>query len=340
MAKAKLIQGVDCDGPAAENIRQVLGLRLEEMCSLRERALDWNNPEGVHDMRVASRRLRGAVRDFLPYMSKRPLFVCLKEIKEVARSLGCVRDYDVSMLELEKVAAKAPHEFSVGVRQVARHRQEGRKEARIKLTEVLDADAIAQLRENFVKALEAATAASAGPRGATRKFLSAPAGQTYREVARAVIVRRLEKFEELAGCFQRPLKVKPLHRLRIGAKHLRYAVELFEHCWGSDAMLSVKAEKPAAGSLTFLAGKVAAMQASLGQLHDADVWIESFGELSANDQSVIDFDQRGTAIWLLSHFIKLRSKHLSEALMQWNEWRTENFSRQIREAIELRPNVE
>ena len=34
------------------------------MCSLRNQALNWSDPEGVHDMRVSSRRLRGALHDF------------------------------------------------------------------------------------------------------------------------------------------------------------------------------------------------------------------------------------------------------------------------------------
>ena len=334
MAKARQISGVDCDTPAVENIRRVLGLRLEEMCSLRARAIDWNDPEGVHDMRVASRRLRGAARDFQPYLRKRPLSHCLKEIREVAHALGFVRDYDVTRLELEKIAAKAPSEFSNGVRQFAELRQVGLEGARTKLIEVLDAENLAKLRENFVESIRAATDTSVDRRPAARKAPSVPTGETYRQVAGAVIANRLEEFEALARCFQRPLKVKPLHRLRIGAKHLRYALELFEQCWASHSTIKDSADQPTAHSLKFLAGKVAAMQSSLGNLHDADVWIEDFGELSATDLPGLDFDQRATAIWLLSHFIKLRSKHLSKTLMQWNEWETQRFSAQLREAIQ------
>src|SRR5437870_7378273 len=119
MAKAKQIPAVDCAAPAPDGIRLVLNLRLAEMCALRDRALDWKDPEGVHDMRVASRRLRGALRDFLPYLQKRPLFTCLREIRSVARSLGRVRDYDVAIMALEKIAAKAPPEIATGIFRIA-----------------------------------------------------------------------------------------------------------------------------------------------------------------------------------------------------------------------------
>ena len=73
MAKPGQIAGIDCDASAAGGIRLVLMFRLEEMCALRDEALDYGNPEGVHDMRVASRRLRSALRDFMPYLSKRQI---------------------------------------------------------------------------------------------------------------------------------------------------------------------------------------------------------------------------------------------------------------------------
>src|SRR5262252_3216110 len=114
MAKAKEIVGLDSDGPAREAIRLVLRSRMDEMCELREAALNWNDPEGIHDIRVASRRLRGALRDFMPYLGKRGLTRCADEIKTIARALGSVRDLDVAIIELEKTAAKAPAEVAPG----------------------------------------------------------------------------------------------------------------------------------------------------------------------------------------------------------------------------------
>ncbi|MBA2645618.1 MAG: CHAD domain-containing protein, partial [Pyrinomonadaceae bacterium] len=64
MAKANEIKGLDCGADVLSGVRLVLRTRLAEMCALGNRATDWSNIEGVHDMRVASRRLRSAMKDF------------------------------------------------------------------------------------------------------------------------------------------------------------------------------------------------------------------------------------------------------------------------------------
>ena len=78
MAKARKIKGIDCTGTAGAGIKLVLEGRFREMSKLREGALNWNDPEGVHSMRVASRRLRSALRDFTPYLRKRGLASSLR----------------------------------------------------------------------------------------------------------------------------------------------------------------------------------------------------------------------------------------------------------------------
>ena len=153
MAKPKQIPGIDCDAEAAAAIRRVVTVRLGEMCALRERALDWSDPEGVHDMRVASRRLRSALRDFLPYARKRRVAKSLQEIKDIADALGRVRDQDVAIIALEKLAAKAPAEVSTGIHQLAEIRRARRAEAREELIPILDQACLTQLQSDFLPAL-------------------------------------------------------------------------------------------------------------------------------------------------------------------------------------------
>lgn len=323
MAKTRRVPRADGAAPAGDGIRLVLNVRLEEMCALRHPALDWRDPEGVHQMRVASRRLRGALRDFLPYLSKRPLTKCLREIRAIARALGRVRDYDVAIMALEKIAADAPPEISTGVLRLAMSRRGGLEEARAKLIQVLTSDILTYVRDSFTKSLNTAL----GPIQIQRKGAPAPPlsnNQTYREIAHEIIGRRLDEFEDLGKSFYRPLRVKPLHNLRIAAKHLRYALELFDQSWGQEGTIPLSA----------VAAKVAALQSSLGSLHDCDVWIESFGDAAIRETSGLDFDERATSIWLLSYFVKLHGKHLSKALTQWNEWQTNDIGKQLRSGLQ------
>ena len=318
LMNAKQIAGIDCDGPVHAGLTVALETRLEEMCALRDAALDWSDPEGVHQMRVASRRLRGALRDFAPYLGKRRISSCLKRIRDIAQALGRVRDYDVSILTLERTAAKAPAKVSAGIRRFAELRHAERQEARAELTPILTLESLAELTEEFKGALEGHATLARSSRS-QRQNVTAASQLTYREVARSIILTRLEELERLSTSLYHPLNTKPLHDMRIEAKHLRYALELLEQCWGPPVAL--------------FAGRVAELQSSLGKLHDCDVWIEDFGELAQGDVSDPDFDHRVTVVWLLCHFVKLRGKHMSSALMQWQQWQAREFSARLRESI-------
>src|SRR6185369_4326904 len=104
MAKSKPFSELDCSAPAEEILPAVLRAQLEAMCKLRRKALDWSDPEGVHAMRVCSRRLRSAVSDFRPYMRARLPRVTLRKI---ADALGAVRDQDVALIALDEFSTHA-----------------------------------------------------------------------------------------------------------------------------------------------------------------------------------------------------------------------------------------
>ncbi|MBC8030679.1 MAG: CHAD domain-containing protein [Pyrinomonadaceae bacterium] len=326
MAKPKQISGIDCDAEATAAIRRVVTVRLGEMCGFRERALDENDPEGVHDMRVASRRLRSALRDFMPYARKRRIANSLKGIKEIADALGQVRDQDVAIIALEKLATKAPPKVSSGIQQLADIRRAKRIAAREELIPILDEACLTQLHSDFLPAVEAAIEPVASRRKSARGA-SAAARPSYRAVARATILDRLKELEKLSDSLYHPLKVKPLHKMRIAAKRLRYALELFEKCWGR--------------KLAPFSTRVAALQSSLGELHDCDVWIVEFGdELSGKgrqsaENGTGDSERGAASIWLLDHFVKQRTKHLRSALARWRDWETSDRSEQLRKIVQL-----
>lgn len=324
MAKPKQMPGIDCDAEAAAAIRTVVTVRLEEMFALRDRALDWSDPEGVHDMRVASRRLRSALRDFLPYTRKRRISPSLQAIKIIADALGQVRDQDVAIIALEKLATKAPAKVSTGIQQLAASRAAKRVDGREKLIPTLDQACLEQLSSDFLPALAAALTPAPGRRKA-RQSDHALANPTYREVARATILDRLKELEKLSDSLYHPLEIKPLHKMRIAAKRLRYALELFEPCW--------------AERLALFGNQVAALQSSLGELHDCDLWIVDFGDdLSQqrhdnSDGRTTDTDRGAALLWLLDHFVKVRTKHLRNALTRWREWEANALSAQLRKVV-------
>jgi len=318
MAKPKHISGIDCEAAAAEAIRSVLITRFEEMCALRDHALDWSDPEGVHDMRVSSRRLRGALRDFMPYLHKRRLSVALDQLRDLAAALGEVRDQDVAIIGLQKLAAGAPDEAAAMLEQLVRARETIRKQARKALRQALQKGHLKQLQSALMAAIDPVTENS---KPGKRRSKNARAGVevTYRQVARGIIKERLKEVEKLSDGLYRPLKMKPLHEMRIAAKRLRYALELFEPCWGP--------------GISSFAKKVAALQTSLGELHDSDIWIETFGE-HLNGAGKQSKGRSSAELWLLSHFVKLHSKHLRSSLEKWSDWEANESGSRLRDCLQ------
>jgi len=320
MAKAKKITGIDCDGAATEAVPLVLGPRLEEMCLLRKDALDFKDPEGVHDMRVASRRLRSAIRDFAPHLRKTKIAPSTKLLKEIADKLGVVRDHDVAIIALEKLQKKASPEVSSGLQRIIDDQKAQLDPARKELVQALNYKKFSQLKRNFRRAVEDAivpqTATKTSTSGTTVK-----SGPSYKVFARSTLIKRLKELEALSPSLYEPQKVKPLHEMRIAAKRLRYAMELFAGCWGDQ--------------LGIFSRQVAQMQSSLGELHDCDLWIEHFGrrlsrlKRKASTERATSGDERDAMIWLLGHFSRLRTKHFRAALSRWYEWEEKDFCNRL-----------
>jgi CHAD domain-containing protein len=310
MAKAKRIKGIKCDDAAASGIRLVLTTRFEEMFDFQQAALDFSDPEGVHSMRVASRRLRGAMRDFMPYIRKRGLTSLLKQTKSIAGALGDVRDQDVALAALEKIEKRAPAEASAALKQIIEVRKGVRDEARRNLESILVPNDMMQLHSEFIAGIDGAT---------PLRKTQAAAAVTYAKMSAAVIGERLKELEALSNSLYKPFEVESLHEMRIAAKRLRYALELFQQCWGR--------------ALASYAKSAAQMQEALGDLHDCDIWIDSIGEQINDLRKKKHEEHLEGLIWLLSHFVKLRTKHLRQAYDLWREWEASDLSDQLRQAL-------
>lgn len=320
MAKAKKIEGLNCEGNAALEIQRVLRVRLEEMCGFRAQALDWSDPEGVHDMRVASRRLRSTLRDFKPYLRARKLAAVADDLKQVADALGVVRDEDVAIMALEELQREAPEDVARGVAEIVDERRARQATVRAALARAITEARLLQLQAEFLDDVGRAIE----PRGPRRRRKSAAADLVFREMGREIILARLAELRELSKTLYRPFNVEALHEMRIGAKRLRYAMELFAACCGE--------------SLNEHAAEVAELQTSLGELHDCDVWLEGFGQMlldlqrreerAASSTAAASAGvraRRAAAVWLMRHFAKARMKHFTNALVRWHEWETNDF---------------
>jgi CHAD domain-containing protein len=104
MAKASPIDGVDAHTPLDKAIQRILMARLADVRAW-EPALRGNGAtrtaDAVHDMRVATRRLRAALTLFAKALDL-DFDEEQMEIKRLGAALGRVRDLDVQIQRLEE----------------------------------------------------------------------------------------------------------------------------------------------------------------------------------------------------------------------------------------------
>jgi hypothetical protein len=104
MAKAKPIRGLGPDIPMRDAAACTIEVRAREVFSFADGVLDTTDIERVHDMRVATRRLRAALEVFEVCFPKHEHKRVLRDVKRLADALGARRDPDVALAAVERVA--------------------------------------------------------------------------------------------------------------------------------------------------------------------------------------------------------------------------------------------
>jgi CHAD domain-containing protein len=308
MAKAKEIIGLDCAANALDWAAEVLRVRLDEALNLRGAALDFSDIEGVHSMRVATRRLRSALRDFIPLMDKPPGKRVKKPLKQLADALGAVRDQDVAIFALESLKTEAETKLpKEGIEKLLVERRSLQEATRLDLAEFLAVAHLNDLQEQFTAAIDKALRQKK-----TKQTVS------FNEAGRKAVAESLQNLLDLGSSLYKPFNIEQLHEMRIAAKRLRYAIELFVACWGE--------------TIAPFAEEIARMQSFLGEVHDCDIWIDSLGKRLQRAQA--DAETSGndyqTTAWLLSEFVKKRTKEYRSALKLWSDWEAKNFAENLR----------
>ena len=114
MAKAREID-LDPAGPFDVAARRAVTVRAEELFEHGAGVLDTSDIERVHDMRVATRRLRAALEVFADAFDKAELKPVLRDVKRLADALGERRDPDVHIEEFTKLRTNVAAGDQAGV---------------------------------------------------------------------------------------------------------------------------------------------------------------------------------------------------------------------------------
>ena len=179
------------------------------------------DPEGVHDMHVATRGLRAALDMFVEVGMLEPRVArkTSRRLRWVARPLGRARDLDVmAQNAAEAIAANA--DVGAVLADWTAYLRRRRKRAAKQLLRALDGKDYARLMRDLRRL---------GKPGKTDT--GAPLLVRYR--AGSAIWRRYEAVLACDGCGPEG-SPEALHQLRIACKWLRYVVDLFEDTLGPE----------------------------------------------------------------------------------------------------------
>jgi CHAD domain-containing protein len=139
VAKARDIPGLSADLPFREAAALAVATRADEVWEHEHRVLDTGDIEGVHDMRVATRRLRASMEIFGPCFPKKRHRKALREVKSLADLLGARRDPDVMIERLRALEAGLTEEDKPGIESLVEELRAGQDKANERLAVALDA---------------------------------------------------------------------------------------------------------------------------------------------------------------------------------------------------------
>jgi CHAD domain-containing protein len=108
MAKARDIPSLDGRMSFRAVARDAVGVRAQEVFQHAAGVLDTEDIERVHNMRVATRRLRAVLEVFAPAFDGAEHKAVLEDVKALADALGARRDPDVQLAALDALAAVLP----------------------------------------------------------------------------------------------------------------------------------------------------------------------------------------------------------------------------------------
>ena len=136
MATAIEIKGVAPHKNMDTCARLIIVSYFREMMSHKDGAIDGTNIEFVHDMRVASRRLRAAMDNFSDCFQSEPFKQHYKQIRTITRTMGVVRDFDVLIAHFHSELQTLPPEEQSDIYGLIENLKQKRVEARKPMLEL------------------------------------------------------------------------------------------------------------------------------------------------------------------------------------------------------------
>jgi CHAD domain-containing protein len=250
--------GLEPADSLAEAGRKVLGFHFGRMLAHEPGARLGSDIEALHDMRVATRRMRAAFRVFGSGFRQKTVKPLLVGLRTTARVLGRVRDLDVFIDKLQQYQQFLPASEQAGLQLLLETWSAKREQARQEMLAYLDSKTYRRFKKDLLKFV------TTPGLGAKPIPADQPVPYQLRHLVPGLIYERYEAVHAYEVMLD---KATPdtLHQLRITFKQLRYALEFFAEILGEEGEKVIE--------------EVKALQDHLGELNDAEVASHSLRNL-------------------------------------------------------------
>ena len=316
MSKNENLSGSPGDAGICLFGAEELLVRLRGFFSETAGVLSSEDPENLHRMRVASRRIRSALPLLEECVDSREYRTFRKDIRRFTRALGDARDADVQIIFLQELLSKKalPSSGAPGIRRLLLRLSQKRGNLQQKVEAALQRE----LQNQGLHAMERELrrlVVHCRLRGETQD------SRPLRERAQSMLELRLEEVLALSYVMGAPEFFEGHHDLRIAVKRLRYTLELFR------PLLPEEKGKNIIKTLKDL-------QTLLGDLHDLDVWKEMLPPLTEEERErtreyyghLRCFPPLEKGMGLLEKYVITKRKDLfGEAVKLWKKLEETSF---------------
>lgn len=305
--------------PLSTVARRICGQQLDVLLRQSKSKKLGVDPEVVHRMRVATRRLRSAFVLFEDAFKAKHITVLRKALRRLARLLGKVRDLDVLLMHMQRhIATLDENEQQAFFPLVAIWREEQALHLNALIAHI-QSDSFVAFEQGILDFL-------AHPEKSDAREMTNDAGFPLHigAIAPIMVMRRYADIIAF-GPYLDTATLDVLHALRIHCKKLRYTVEFFRGLLGAEARI--------------LLHHTVAMQDLLGEIQDAQTagqLISAFVDDLERRQLDVTFAERINPAPLL-HYLAIRQaeKHrlLSSVLPAWEKITSTEFRKSLHASI-------
>ena len=249
---------------------QVIARQYQRMVNQEQGVLADKDPEYLHQMRVGSRRLRTALQVFSQVV-KLPKKAGVQRIRNIARTLGSLRDLDVQMADIqsEYIRRVSHKKEKKALKQTLKALEEQRVDTLEKVSSLLTSKDYQDLKLAYDQWLESPKFkpnADLPLRIVLPDLLTPLISKLLLHQGWLISVHETSKYSR-----------ETLHDLRKMIKHVRYQTEFFCECYGS--------------SFQDWVDELKLLQDNLGKVQDTYVFTNLLAQYGENFDSLSELDE-------------------------------------------------